>query len=52
MSADAAPWWLCPNVPRCPHGALLHDIEEPDDVLPTCGAEGCQCGHLVPEPVR
>lgn len=41
-------WWLCPNEPRCPHGAALHDVYDYDDPRPTCCAEGCDCGK--PEP--
>lgn len=37
-------WWLCPNEPRCPHGAIAHDIEEMDDPMPRCCVEGCDCG--------
>lgn len=40
-----APWWLCPNEPRCPHGAILHDEEDYDDDSPTCCVEGCTCGR-------
>jgi len=40
-------WWLCPNEPRCPHGALLHDVDELDDPTPTCCVDGCPCGHAV-----
>lgn len=48
-------WWLCPNTPRCPHGALLHDIEDYDDPSPRCCIEGCDCGRAVPsskEPIE
>lgn len=38
-------WWLCPNDPPCPHGSVLHDVNEMDDPRPTCGAEGCDCGQ-------
>jgi hypothetical protein len=41
---DAPAWWLCPNRPRCPHGAVLHDIRDHDDPLPRCCADGCDCG--------
>jgi hypothetical protein len=37
-------WWLCPNEPRCPHGAVLHDVEDGEDTTPRCCAEGCGCG--------
>jgi hypothetical protein len=37
--------WACPNDPPCPHGSFVHDIDEPDDPLPTCCVEGCDCGH-------
>lgn len=37
-------WWRCPNDPPCPHGAVLHDIEDYDDDRPRCCAEGCDCG--------
>lgn len=38
-------WWLCPNEPRCPHGAVLHDVDDYDDPSPTCCVEGCGCGR-------
>lgn len=44
-------WWLCPNRDNgidgdgCEHGAILHDAEDMEDRRPTCGAEGCRCGH-------
>lgn len=38
-------WWICPNEPRCPHGAALHDVYDFDDPRPTCCAEGCPCGQ-------
>jgi DNA-binding XRE family transcriptional regulator len=44
---DGVTWWLCPNEPRCPHGAVLHDIEEDGDPSPTCCAEGCLCGQRM-----
>ena len=37
-------WWLCPNDPPCPHGAVLHDGDGADEPF-TCGAEGCTCGR-------
>lgn len=43
-STNSHAWWLCPNQPRCPHGAALHDIEDLGDVSPTCCVEGCRCG--------
>lgn len=48
--AEPKPWHLCPNEPRCPHAALFHDIDEMDDPLPRCCAEGCPCGKK-PGPV-
>ena len=36
-------WWLCPNEPRCPHGAVIHDVYELGDT-PRCCVEGCDCG--------
>jgi hypothetical protein len=45
MTADlAAPWWMCPNEPGCPHPGLIHDIYDADDTRPRCCAEGCDCG--------
>lgn len=41
-------WWKCPNDPPCPHGAVLHDVDELDDPLPRCCAEGCDCGASAP----
>lgn len=41
-------WWLCPNDPPCPHGAIVHDVEDYEDPSPTCCVEGCSCGHPVP----
>lgn len=40
-----ARWWLCPNTPRCPHGAILHDVYDADDPTPACCVDGCPCGH-------
>lgn len=40
-------WWLCPNDPPCPHGAVLHDVEDYDDPSPTCCAEDCSCGRAA-----
>ena len=37
-------WWVCPNEPRCPHGAVVHDVYDDEDQVPRCCAEGCQCG--------
>lgn len=37
--------WVCPNTPRCPHPALLHDIQDLEDPSPTCCFEGCRCGQ-------
>lgn len=37
-------WWLCPNEPRCLHGALIHDVYDDEDQAPRCCAEGCPCG--------
>jgi hypothetical protein len=42
------PWWLCPNEPRCPHARVFHDVEDYDDPLPRCCAEGCDCGKWPP----
>jgi hypothetical protein len=33
-----------PNEPPCPHPALVHDIEDWEDMVPRCCAEGCGCG--------
>ncbi len=41
---DEMTWWLCPNEPRCPHGALFHDVYDFDDPSPTCCVDGCTCG--------
>lgn len=41
-------WWLCPNDPPCPHGAVFHDVEDYEDPSPTCCVEGCTCGHSAP----
>jgi hypothetical protein len=38
-------WWLCPNVPPCPHGAVFHDTDGDTEILDTCCVEGCTCGH-------
>ena len=35
----------CPNEPRCPHARVFHDVEDYDDPLPRCCAEGCDCGR-------
>jgi hypothetical protein len=43
-------WWLCPNTPRCGHGAVLHDIEDYDDPLPRCCVEDCGCGAPATAP--
>jgi hypothetical protein len=40
-------WWLCPNEPRCPHGAVIHDVRELGDT-PACCVEGCDCGKREP----
>ena len=40
-------WWLCPNDPPCPHGRVLHDVEDFEDESPTCCVEGCDCGRKV-----
>lgn len=37
-------WWLCPNVPRCPHAAVFHDVEDWEDDRPRCTIDGCRCG--------
>jgi hypothetical protein len=37
-------WWKCPTDPPCPHGGLLHDVEEfRGDGTETCCVEGCEC---------
>ncbi len=38
-------WWLCPNVPPCPHGAVFHDTDGDTERPDTCCVEGCTCGH-------
>ena len=48
-------WWRCPNDPPCPHGAIVHDIYDDEDLVPRCCADGCDCGkdraaYLAPEP--
>jgi hypothetical protein len=43
-------WWLCPNTPRCPHGAVLHDVEDWEDMSPTCCVDGCGCGTQLDQP--
>ncbi len=43
-AAALRPWWVCPNEPRCPHAAVLHDVYDDEDEVPRCCAEGCQCG--------
>jgi hypothetical protein len=45
-------WWRCPNEPPCPHGAVLHDIEDAEDQLPRCCAEGCGCGAVATDDDR
>jgi hypothetical protein len=45
-------WWLCPNEPPCPHGAVVHDVEGLEDSRPACCVEGCYCGHPDPEASR
>lgn len=47
-SEQGTAWWLCPNEPRCPHAAVVHDIEEQGDPLPRCCADGCPCGQKPP----
>lgn len=42
--ALATQWWLCPNEPRCSHGAILHDVDDYDDPTPRCCVDGCACG--------
>lgn len=45
-------WWLCPNKPPCPHAAVLHDIEDLEDIRPRCCVPGCPCGTITePRPV-
>lgn len=41
-------WWLCPNG-ECEHGNILHDRDDFYEGVPTCCADGCQCGHAVTE---
>jgi hypothetical protein len=43
-AATFRPWWVCPNEPRCPHAAVIHDVYDSEDEVPRCCAEGCQCG--------
>jgi hypothetical protein len=38
-------WWACPNVPPCPHGGAVHDVEDLEDEVPRCCMEGCDCGR-------
>jgi hypothetical protein len=45
-------WWLCPNDPPCPHGAVLHDVADLEDVEPTCCCDGCYCGHAADCQIR
>lgn len=40
-------WWLCPNIPRCPHGRVLHDSDD-DERPPACCFENCTCGKPDP----
>jgi hypothetical protein len=42
--SDPIRWWLCPNQPRCPHPAVIHDVKNVEDATPRCCADGCQCG--------
>ena len=44
-AVDTVRWWVCPNQPPCPHGAVVHDVEDFDDRLPRCCVEGCGCGQ-------
>lgn len=46
--AAATSWWLCPNLPPCPHSGVVHDIEDLDDTRPRCCVEGCDCGAATP----
>jgi hypothetical protein len=47
----------CTNTPPCPHGGMVHDIEDLEDQVPLCCIEGCYCGHAadcqmrIPPPV-
>lgn len=43
-------WWLCPNQPRCGHGAVLHDVDDYDDPIPRCCVDGCPCGAILGPP--
>lgn len=36
------------SCPYCPHGMVLHDVEELDDERPRCCVEGCDCGAEPP----
>lgn len=52
LSTTGHPWWRCPNTPPCPHGAILHDVEEySGDGTDTCCADGCQCRGPAARPV-
>lgn len=44
--------WICPNVPRCPHPGVVHDIEDLEDQRPACCVEGCYWGHSDPDASR
>lgn len=35
----------CPNLPGCEHPGFGHDIEDHDDPIPLCVADGCPCGR-------
>lgn len=47
MRRERGAWpWPCPNRPSCGHGGHLHDVEDWEDVFPTCTVNGCGCGHV------
>lgn len=44
LSMKTRGWWECPNTPQCRHAGVVHDVEDFDDLTPTCCADGCECG--------
>jgi hypothetical protein len=40
--------YLCPNEPRCPHGAVLHDMRNGSSRR--CSGEGCGCAAAFVPP--
>ncbi|CRK59033.1 hypothetical protein [Alloactinosynnema sp. L-07] len=41
--------WICPNIPRCEHPAMAHDVADYADPRPMCCVDGCPCGkHAAP----